>query len=454
MEEMRFSQFDKYSRYLKGAALLIALLTYWRFRDLELPAVYSYVAQGDVVRSALFKSVFLTHSIVWDFFGLIDRFVTPHSADLLRASGLILVILSLYLLSKLEDYILGQKFWGFLTIFLAALSPFGVVSAVSGGPAAVSVALTLLFLMALYRNQYIYAGILAAVCSGANLPGLIMFLIAILDLLQNFHEKNKMLSRLLATTTGFIAVLALLYVYSSYAGNARLFSIPVGEQDMRWSVVGTLPLFIVNSLNIVGIGYLLAKRRYDVYRTHFHTLMLWITSCAMCIAQPTTLNLFVAFVVSTVIAAFFLQGFNSLWKFRLASAETFVFLFVVVSLFGDLYANNRFLSNKVLQDIYQEDEAVADVIRSVAGSDGTALLMSNFVPAELSVKLGRQVFAVDNELLAAGDLEITAPSTIYVAKRRSKQESPIAGCKSLLSTAYSESGNTFYVEVVQCGRKR
>ena len=150
---MKYSQFDRYAWYLKGAALLIALLTYWRFRDLDLSAVYAYVAQGDVVHSVLLQSIDVSRSIVWDFFGLIDRFVTPHSIRLLRYAGLILIVLDLYLISVVVEYILGKKFWGFLAVFLAALSPFAIVAAVYGGTAAAASELSVLFLMALYQNQ-------------------------------------------------------------------------------------------------------------------------------------------------------------------------------------------------------------------------------------------------------------------------------------------------------------
>ncbi len=451
---MKFTQFDRYSRYLKAAALLIAFLTYWTFRDLELSGVYSYVAQGDVLRSALMSGLVSTRSVIWDFFGLLDRFFTPHTVTLLRAAGLVLTVLDLYLLAKLLDYILGQKFWGFLAMFLGALSPFAIVASVSGSPAAAAAALVLLFLMSLYRNQYMYAGLLAGVCYAANLPGLIMFLIALLDLLQNFQDRKKMVSKILSTTAAFMGVLALVYLYSLYTGSARLFSIPVGERDLSWSLVGVLPLVVANLLNVVGIGYLIAKRRYDVYRTHFHTLMMWITSCAMCIIQPSTLNLLSALIVSIVLAVFFLQGFSSLWTFRLISAETFLFFFVTVFLFGDLYANNAFLKDSVLDGTYQRTEAVSDVMRSVARTRTDALLASNFVPAELSVKLGRQVIAVDEGLSALDRFGEPGSAIIYVAKRSSRVDTLSSGCRIILNTSFSEMGKTYFVQVAECGENK
>ncbi len=451
---MKFSQFDRYSPYVKGAALLIALLTYWRFRDINIPAVYAYVAQGDVVHSILFQSAVVTRSIVWDFFGLVDRFLTPHSISLLRGAGFIIMVLDLYLLSRSIDYILGQKLWGFLGMFLAALSPFAVVTAVSGGPAAIAVALTLLFLMALYRNQYIYAGILSGVCFGANLPGLIMFLISILDLLQNLQDRRKMISGLLGTSAGFLGILVLVYSYSTYVGDARLFSVLMGEHDLIWSLEGIVSLFAVNILNLAGIVYLIVKRRYDVYRTHFHTFMLWMTMCALCAVQPSTLNLLVAFTVSIILAMFFIQGFSSLWNIRLVSADTFVFSLVVLFLFGDLYSNNRFLKDFVLEDCYQKSEAVGEVLRTVAGATGGSMLVSNFVPAELSVKLGRHVYAVEGEMLPVGNVEPATTSTIYVATRRTKVDTLSGGCKSLLNTSYVEDKKDYFVQVVECSESK
>jgi hypothetical protein len=450
---MKFSQFDRYARYFTGAALLIALLTYWRFRGLDLSAAYAYVAQGDVIRSILFRNMLPTRSIVWDFFGLIDRVVTPHSVSLLRVVGLVLMLLDLFLLSRLVDYILGQKFWGFLAVFLVALSPFAVSAAVSGGPEAVAVALTLLFLMALYRNEYVYAGLLAGICSAANLPGLIMFLIALLDLLQNFHDRKKMVSRLLITAASFFGALSLVYLYSMSTGNAVPFSITVGGQLPAWSFTAVLALFVANAINLAGIAYLIVKRRYDVYRTHFHTIMLWITGVALCIAQPTTLNLLVALVVSMVLSVFFLQGFSALWKPGFVSADTLVFLFIVLFLFGDMYANNKFLRDELLEDSYQKNEAVNDVVAAVARSGNGAKLVSNFVPAELSVKLGRQIYEADQELLPVAGFEEAAASTIYVARRESKVETISTGCAVLLSTSFYEEGKTYFVEVVKCGKQ-
>lgn len=447
---MKYSQFDRYAWYLKGAALLIALLTYWRFRELDLSAVYAYVAQADVVHSVFLQSVAAVRSVVWDFFGLIDRFVTPHSIRFLRYAGLAIVVLDLYLVSAVIEYILGQKFWGFLAVFLAALSPFAVVAAVSGGPAAAAAALTLLFLLALYRNQYIYAGLLSAVCFAANLPGLIMFLIAILDLLQNFQDKKKIISRLLLTAAAFLGVLALVYFYSMYTGNLRLFSIPMGEHDLGWMMIGTIPLFVTNALNLAGIIYLIAHKRYDVYRTHFHTLMLWIASIALSVAQPTTVNLLVALMVSTVLAMFFLQGFNSLWKSKLVSADTFVLLFVVLFLFADLFSNNSYVNNVALDNSFQKDETVSDVVNTIAKEGDEARLVSNFAPAEFSVKLGRRVYEVGDGVLPMGGLQSDTTPILYVAKRVTKIDSLAGTCKILLNTTLIENKKTYFVQVVRC----
>lgn len=448
---MKYSQFDKYSPYLKGAALFIAFLTYWRFRNIDLSAVYVYVAQGDVVRTVFFQTIGATRSLVWDFFGLMDRFVTPHSIVLLKFAGLLLIVLDLYIAASLLDFMLAQKFWGFLGMFLAALSPFAVVAATSGGPAAAAVALTLLFLMALYRNQYVYAALLAGVSFAANLPGLIMFLIAVLDLLQNFQDKKKMVGRLIATAAAFFGVIVIVYLYSLYSGNVTVFTVPLGERDLVWALESVISLFVANALNLAGIVYLIMKGRYDVYRTHFHTLMMWIASCALCIAQPSTTNLLVALIVSTILAMFFLQGFSSLWKFKLVSADTFVFLFVILFLFGDLFANNGFLRNVVLVDSYGKNEVVGDVINAVSKQADDARVVSNFVPAELSTKLGRRVYMAGEDALPIGSFRDSSAPVIYVAKRESGNDVIPHGCALLFNTTLTENNKTYIVQVVRSG---
>ncbi len=447
---MKYSLFDRYAWYLKGAALLIALLTYWRFRELDLSAVYAYVAQGDVIQSVLLQSVAVSRSIVWDFFGLIDRLVTPHSIKFLRYTGLVILVLDLYLLSSVVEYILGQKFWGFLGVFLGALSPFAVVAAVSGGSAATGVALMLLFIMALYRNQYVYAGILSGICFAANLPGLIMFLVTVLDLLQNLQDRKQLMTKLLTSAAGFVVVMALAFFYSVYSGNAKVFSVPVREHDLTWLVSGAVPLLVANLLNVAGMVYIIVRKRYDVYRTHFHTLMMWIASLALCIAQPTTGNLLLALTVSIILAMFFLQGFNSLWKIKLISPDTFVFLFVVVFLFGDLYSNNMFLKRIVLENTFEKNEAVGDVVNTIARQQGDASIVSNFVPAELSVKLGRKVYEVGDGILPAGNFVGHEGRVIYVARRTTNLDTLTSGCRQLSDTRLIQDDRTYFVQVVEC----
>lgn len=476
---MNFSRFDKYSRYMMGAVLLIALLTYWRYREIDLPSVYAYVARQDVIYPVLFQNVTsspLLNSLAWDFFGLMNRILTPHSITLLRIVGLAVVLLALILLSRLLNYMLAQRFWGFLCIFLVALSPFSIVAAVSGGSAAIAVMIAILFLMALYRNQYVFAGILSAVAFAANLPGLIMFLITILDLLQNFPDRKRIIRALLLSTAGFFAVVVLVFVYATYSGTAFRFagfSMPLTDRDLRWSLMGVVPLLVVNTLNIVGVVYLVVRKRYDVYKAHFHILMLWITSCAMCAVQLSTLSLLVALVVSSILSMFFLQGFSTLWNIKFISADTFVFLFVVLFLFGDVYANDKFLKVTVLTDSVERTEVVDGVVAAVMSrpQSGPARedsrLVSNFAPAELSVRLNKTVFAVQGELLPIEDLGIFGSRTLYVADRASESARSeisfagvdslsrhLLGCKLLFSTAYAEAGKNHIVQVIECGKSK
>lgn len=196
---MDFSHFDKYARYLIAAAILTALLTYWRFWRMDLPSVYDYVAQQNVVHAQAFGNSNSTRSVVWDFFGLINKMVMGNSILLIKIFGLALMLLNFFIISRLLDYMLGERFWGFLCVFLIALSPFSVVGAVSGGPAAAAAVIAVLYMAALYKNKYIFAGILSGAAIAANLPGVIMFLITLLDLLINSVEKKKLASQILSS---------------------------------------------------------------------------------------------------------------------------------------------------------------------------------------------------------------------------------------------------------------
>ncbi len=432
--------------------MVIALLTYWRFRGVELSAVFAYVAQQNVVHSALLHNLVSNRSMAWDFFGLINRLAMPHSITFLRTASVVLMILNFILLYRLVNYMLGQKFWGFLFLFLVALSPFSVVAAVSGGSAAIAATIVALFLMALYRNEYIYAGILSGVAFAANLPGLIMFLIVVLDLLQNLQDRSKVIRRLLSAAGGFFVVAFLVFLYSFYSGSPGFFSIPLADHDLTWSLLGIVPLLVVNILDVAGIVYLIKGKRYDVYKTHFHTLMLWITSCALCIVQPTTLNLLFALIVSSVLGMFFLQGFSSIWNVKLVSADTFVFVFVGLFLFGDLYANDSYLKNVVLGDCFEKNEAVEQVVAAILPVKGSSMLVSNFAPAELSVKLGRIVYAVQGEPPPVGSPIGTASSTIYVAKRTSQVDTLSGNCRTLLTARYTENKREYFVQVLECGK--
>ncbi|MFZ1080599.1 MAG: hypothetical protein WAO19_01590 [Candidatus Kryptoniota bacterium] len=465
---MIFSQVDRYVRYMMGATILIALLTYWRFRGIELSSVYGYVAQQDVVHSQMFGNISEARPVVWDFFGLINKLLMPHSIIIIKIFGLALIVLNLVLIPKLLDYMLGQRFWGFLCVFLTALSPFSVIAAVSGGPWAIAVVITVIFLTAIYRNEYVFAGILSGVAMAANLPGVIMFLITILDLLQNSTDRKKITSRILLSTAGFFGVAAVLFAYSAYSGSVRIFSVPISESNLIWNFVAVVPLCVVNMLNIAGIVYLIVRKRYDFYKTHFHTLMLWITSSALCMVQPSTLNYSVAMVISTILSMFFLQGFASLWDLKLVPPETFVFVFVVVFLFSDLYANNKFLKDVVLAESAERTGVVNEVAAAIMSTGRNYQLVSNFSPEELSVKLGKKVFAVQENILPMSgwipvvdegfvsgktsreNISVPGSKMIYVAQRTSRVDTLFSGCESLLSTNYSEGGKVHFVKVTRC----
>jgi hypothetical protein len=176
-----------------------------------------------------------------------------------------------------------------------------------------------------------------------------------------------------------------------------------------------------------------------------------------------------------------LQGFASLWGSRkvkrtldgrfqlekLVASETLVFVFVAILLFGDLYSNDRFLKDIVLPESVGKMEVVNKVIAAVSSKAGRYKLLSNFSPAELSVKLGENVFAVHGNILPMSEMlpVKSSPDTnqekiIYVvehtirrdtssAEARQLQAGP-SGCKMLLNANYVEDGEIHFVDVMEC----
>jgi hypothetical protein len=457
---MDFSRFDKYYRYLIAVPLLIALLTYWRFREINFAEVYAYVARQDVIHPMLQQSFTGPRSIVWDFFGLLNRILIPGSIIVLRLVGFLLTVLNYFLLSKLLNDILGQRFWGFLGAFLVSLSPFMVVAAVAGVPSASSATVVILFLMAIYKNEYVFGGILSGVAVAANLPGLIMFLIMVLDLLQNStdsrpkgdepREQEKIVQRVLYSAAGFFGVVLVVFIYSFFSGAVRFSPIPLQEQDVPWSLLGIAPIFVVNIVDVAGVVYLLVARRYDVYRTHFHSLMLWIASGALCVVQPTATNFLVDLVVSSLLAVCFIQGFASTWGIKFLSADTFVFLFVVLFLFADIYANNKYLQDRVLKECQQTSQELDEVVASIIPVEGNSQIVSNFVPSELSVKLKKPVVEIEGQPFPIGNMNVRGARTIFVVDKISRTDSLYVGCKLLLNSACEINGADHYIEVIQC----
>jgi hypothetical protein len=449
---MDFSRFDKYYRYLFVIPLLIALLTYWRFREINLSEVYAYVAQQDVIHPTLQQGLGGVRSIVWDFFGLLNKILIPGSVIILRLVGLLLTVLNYFLLSKLLNDVLGHRFWGFLGAFLVSLSPFVIVAAVTGMPAASDVTITILFLMALYKNQYVFGGILAGVAVAANLPGFIMLLITVLDLLQNSTDKKKIVQRVLVSTAGFLGVAVLVFIYSMFSGAARFPSIPFQEPDIPWPPIVAAPIVFVNVVNIIGVGYLLATKRYDIYRTHFHAFMLWITFDSLCIIQPTTSNFLVALVVSSLLCIFFVQGFTSVWKIKFLSVETFVFLFIVSFLFADIYANNKFLQGELLNSCREKSEEIEQVLSSINPVGENSQIVSNFASSELAAKLLKPVVEIKGEPFPLEGLDVSGGKSIFVVDKTAKGDSLYHGCKLLMSSSYEVGGVNHFVEVIQCER--
>lgn len=338
-------------------------------------------------------------------------------------------------------------------MFLVSLSPYTVVGAVSGVPAASSATITILFLMALYNNEYVFGGVLSGIAVAANLPGVIMFLITILDLLQNSNDKKKILKGVLSSAAGFSAVVLVLSIYSMYSGAARVHPIPIGEQGVPWSWIGIIPLFVVNIVDVAGVIYLLVARRYDLYRTHFHALMLWLTFNALCVALPTTTNLLVALVVSAFLATYYIQGFASIWNFKMFPVEAFVFLFALFFLSADIYANNKYLQDNVLKDCQETTQEVNEIVASIIPVDENSQIISNFAPSELSVRLMKQVVEIQGEPFPLEGLNIYGARTIYVVDRISKLDSLYQGCKLLMKGSYEAAGRNHFIEVIQCEEK-
>ncbi len=313
---MDFSNFDKYYRYLLAASFAIVLITYWKYRDINVSAVYAYVAQENLILPIFQQRLSTVRSLVWDFFGVLNRVFSPNSIDLLRLVGLLLAALNFFLISRLLNSLLGEKIWGFFGAFLISMSSFMVIGAVTGSPAESAAAIMILYLTALYKNQYMIAGLLSGIAVAAHMPGFIMFLITILDLVQNSRDKRRVLQTILFASGAFFFILILVLVYAWYSGNAPLVTFPLSEPELPWSLIGAAPLLFVNFIDLAGITYLLVARKFDVYRNHFHTVMLWLTSVTLSIVQPTTANLLAAFIVSSILAIGFVQSLASTWNLR------------------------------------------------------------------------------------------------------------------------------------------
>ena len=445
---MNITRFDKYYRYFIFVPLLIALLTYWRFRGLEIAGAYSYVAQENVLHPLLQRANQAPASIVWNFFGVVDRMIFPRSIDLLRILGLILVVVNYFLLAKLMNDVLGRRVWGFLCVFVVSLSPFLIISAVAGLPAAAAETVVLLFLIALYNNRYVLAGLLSAVALTANLAGFILFLIAILDLIQNATQKRRMLSSVLYSSTAFFGVAALIFAYSVYTGT-MFPAIPVTHPEFPWPPVAFAGFGIADTLVVGGIIYILSLRRFNIYKSHFHLFMVWLALSASCLVQPSTTNLIVTFVVSSILGTFFLQGFAALWSGRVFPVETTAFLFVLTFLFTDVFANNEFLQNRLLVNCKAEADAVTDVVDALSNLPSNIGIVSNFVPAEISVKLSRQVLGIEGEPIAGEGSVLRQSGTVFIVDSDSKSYIALPGSRLLNQDSYMIDGKVHYVKVIK-----
>lgn len=439
---MNYSNFDKYRFIMLTAAILVALLTYWRYWSIDPASTFDYVAQGSVVKS-IFSMQSIDHRpLLWDFFGVVERMIDDGSIYLLKTFSIILVVINLLVIFKLVSFLLDQRFWGFIALFLFGLTPPCVAAAVSGGPEAASLTIMLLFLYSLYRNQYLIAAMLSGIALTINLPGVIFFIVVIFDILQNVKDQKKIFSFLIWVPLIFFGFLGIVYFYESMIGTFNLAVIPFRLSDFKWNLLGTLPLFLTNALNIVGIAYLIRHRRYDVYIKHFHLLMLWLAFGSFAIASPTTVNVLNSLAVSLILFLFFLQGLPLVWQLQSASTELFVVGFVILFLSFNLLGNNYFLHDQVLPEAMSRKEAVREVVSSVKSVRGVTRILSNFVPGEIAVKLGENVYAVGGSVIPARVALQGEGKIIYIVEKPIGSEVRDVPCKSILSTMYfSESGD-------------
>lgn len=250
--------------------------------------------------------------------------------------------------------------------------------------------------------------------------------------------------------------------YSRYSGSLQIFSVQLNESDLLWSFRAIVPLYVVNSLNVAGVIYLILKRRYDMFRMHFHSLMLWITVCSLCLAQHSTTTLLTAMVVSTILAMISIKEFAFVRIHTPMLSETFLFAIGVILLFGDLYTNNEYLRNIVVSGDKEREVIVNKVSSVIAKAGEDDKLVSNFCPSELSVRAGRKVVAVEGDFVPASELITTESTvstgsagtsggeTIYIVERLSKPDSVPPGCKLLLNTSYFENDEVHFVEAIKC----
>lgn len=447
---MNYHNFDRYKYIMISAALAVALLTYWRYRAIDPASTFDYVAQESVVWNSFSLQSSAHNPVLWNFFGIVNKIIDSKSIVVLKVFSLFISVINLLMLFKLVSFLLIERFWGFIGLFLFSLSPPAVVSAVSGGPEAAALSVTLLFLYSLYQNNYLIAALLSVTALTINLPGIIYFLIVIFDILQNVQDKKKVISLLSWTALIFFGFTAILFWYGNISSSFVLAMVPFSLTDFKWNLIGLMPVILTNVLNVAGIIYLIKQQRQDVYIKHFPLLMLWLNFCAFAVAFPSSINMLNALAVSLILFLFFLQGFPLVLRFTNAMTELFVIGFVILFLSFDLMGNNHFLHDQVLSDIESREEAVKEVVSSVNSATNVGIVMSNFVPSELSVRLGRTIYAAGASVIPTGITVQNGKKIIYIVNRKFGSGTEEIPCRCILSTMYFSENSNHKIEVFVC----
>jgi len=149
------------------------------------------------------------------------------------------------------------------------------------------------------------------------------------------------------------------------------------------------------------------------------------------------------------LAVYFIQVFVSSWRFEFLSVETFVFIFTMFFLFGDVYSNNNFLQNRFLFENQKKTAELNEIVSAIMPVRRGSRIVSNFCPAEISSKLGEPVIEIKGELVPAESFSRSDLKTIYIVDRPSRSDSLYHEGKILMRNSCEFGGSDHFIDVIE-----